>query len=290
MRSLLSLLLLFTLVVGCARKSGTEGTTDTVSTRDSGMRRPGLPTVADRIDPPIRVDAPEPAIPIEGDSITFTGSVKRGEHGVRYKMMLGRNTLLEGTVPATEPVPGDTSGRLHFATKLPRPKTDGATAGQQQPGRPMPLLLMVTLDGGDTGRGAPRVMIPLATSDTGAHTKVFNLYFRNPSMGDPKACDAVQPVKRLGPDRLQPRLMLALLVRGPSPDEQRNGYRTELPPGAIAKNYKEENGTALVDFNAEMNRVTDQCSRTAARIEIEKTLMQVPGITSVKITVEGQPF
>lgn len=289
MRSLRPLvpLLLLLLIAGCARKSGAEGGADSLATSDTSKRRPAA---AERMDPAIRVDAPEPAIPIEGDSIPFSGSVRRGEHGVRYRILQGRATLLEGTVAATEAVAGDTSGRLHFETRLPKPKGSAPTS-PEGPTRPMPMMLMVMLDGGDTGRGAPRVMMPLMTGD-GADTNAgtFNLYFRNPSMGDPKACEAVQPVRRVGPKKMQGRVVLAMLVRGPSPQEIQRGYRHEIPPGVTPRSYKEENGVAMIDFNGEMNRITDPCARTAIRAEIERTFKEMPGISSVQITVEGQPF
>jgi|GEM_PF-4782910 len=288
MRSLFLLLLLLSaaLSTGCVRKSGAEGTTDSVATSDSGARRRPV----ERMNPAIRVDSPAPAIPIDGDTVALIGSVRRGERGVIYKIVQGRTTLLEGKAAASGPVDGDTLGRLRFEARFPMPKV-ARQAPQGRDARTGRVMLTVELDGGDTGHGGPRVMMPLVTSDTAGQDRgFFNVYMRNPSMGDPKVCDAVQPLQRIGPKDLRGRMLVALLVRGPSPQEMERGYRTELPPGAVARGYKEDNGTALVDFNAEMSRVTDACARTAVRSQIEKTLLQIPGITSVKITVQGQPF
>jgi spore germination protein GerM len=85
------------------------------------------------------------------------------------------------------------------------------------------------------------------------------------------------------------RLALEELLKGPTPDEQKEGYYTSINSGVEIENFRIENGSAWVDFNDRFDEsVAGSCQVEAIRAQVEKTLLQFPSIREVQITVQGR--
>jgi len=81
---------------------------------------------------------------------------------------------------------------------------------------------------------------------------------------------------------------LRALLDGPSAEERRNGFGTEIPARTRLRDITITDGHAVADFSADLNHTAGSCSVTAARAEIERTLRQFPTVRSVTITINGE--
>ncbi len=125
-----------------------------------------------------------------------------------------------------------------------------------------------------------------ATDATGVPQQdTVRIFFSNRKL-DPQAldCAAVYPVCR-AVSRATPATALDALLRGPTAAEQRQGLDTSLPEAAKVSAVRMEGQTVRVDFEA--LPVAGSCMVTAARAQIESTLVTLPGIEHVVISVRG---
>lgn len=98
------------------------------------------------------------------------------------------------------------------------------------------------------------------------------------------------PAKRIvvGVTTLIPRVALDELLKGPSSEEQQQGYSTQLPATAKVKSLTIENKIASVDFNRELGDYGGGSSRVQGMIaQIVYTLTEFKKIEKVRILVEG---
>ena len=138
-------------------------------------------------------------------------------------------------------------------------------------------------------------------SKTTASVKV---YFPN-KITDPdvKECDNVSYVRRdveaadsvslayAGSVEEGELLYLALseLLKGPSPNEAKDGFYTSIPDMVKVKSIDVRNGIATVDFSEELNKdVAGSCRVIAIRSQLEKTAVQFDSIDSLVITVNNR--
>lgn len=127
-----------------------------------------------------------------------------------------------------------------------------------------------------------RVASPTATSS-------LQVYFTN-SQKNPGAvdCAVVFAVRRsVASTSAIARAAIEQLLRGPTVDERRNSFATEIPTGTRLKDIVINNGLAEVDFSREMNSAAGSCRVTAIRAQVERTLRQFPTVRRVVISVEG---
>ncbi len=80
---------------------------------------------------------------------------------------------------------------------------------------------------------------------------------------------------------------LAQLISGPSREEKKLGYVSEIPSDSWVYSIAITNGFALVNFSKEIDVGGGSCHKTALRAQIEKTLLQFPTVKTVEIQVEG---
>lgn len=90
-----------------------------------------------------------------------------------------------------------------------------------------------------------------------------------------------------------PAAALQLLVAGPTPAEQEQGFVPVLPPAARVLGVTIENGVATADFSREViTRSSDvACSSAAEALALSAvyfTLVQFPGVEKVRLLVEGK--
>jgi hypothetical protein len=85
------------------------------------------------------------------------------------------------------------------------------------------------------------------------------------------------------------RAALQELLKGPSPEETKEGYTTTLDPDTVISSLEIRGGTAYVEFGSELEQnVSGACRVTAMRAQITETLKQFSSVQDVVISVEGR--
>lgn len=122
-------------------------------------------------------------------------------------------------------------------------------------------------------------------------TASVTVYFPNASLaGDSTDCSLVFPVTRdfLKSDVKTETPLLELLV-GVALPEAEAGYMTEIPANVRLVDFTLIDGVFHATFSKELDEgVAGSCRVGAIRAQIEKTLMAIPGVTSVQISIEGK--
>lgn len=78
------------------------------------------------------------------------------------------------------------------------------------------------------------------------------------------------------------------LTAGPTTDEKSKGIFTEIPAQAKILNISRQSDMAVVDFNSALESYGGGATRVQALIgQIVYSFTELPGISKVKITVEG---
>ncbi len=73
------------------------------------------------------------------------------------------------------------------------------------------------------------------------------------------------------------------LLYGLTAEDVGNGYTTNIPSGTYLNRVDIDKGVATVKLSEDLNKVAGSCAVTAARAQIEKTLLQFPYISAVVI-------
>lgn len=126
----------------------------------------------------------------------------------------------------------------------------------------------------------------LSSSDVDRSFRALSVYFFNPNFSTLVPDGRLIPVIGTG----QPTTLVRYLLRGPS-TWLRPAVRTGFPAG-VELNLESvpiEAGVARVDLTSAA-ALTDDDTRAAISQQLVWTLRQVPGVTAVAITVDGQPF
>jgi len=135
----------------------------------------------------------------------------------------------------------------------------------------------------DVGDGE-KVVVGLETTIV---TVFFPNFIENPTMED---CSLVYPVERVV--RYRKSLEAAVLnevLAGVSKEEDEQGFYTSIPSEALWQDIDIVNGVASVDFNDALDEnVGGSCLISTIRSQIEQTLMQVPGVDTVRISINGE--
>ena len=114
----------------------------------------------------------------------------------------------------------------------------------------------------------------------------FNNTIFDPGLMD---CSKVFPVDReIEPTLAVGRAALEELFLGPTDDETKNGYLTNLNIGTFLSTLTIENGVAKADFTEQLQTAVGGSCRTAAiRSQITETLKQFPTVNEVIISIDG---
>lgn len=102
-------------------------------------------------------------------------------------------------------------------------------------------------------------------------------------------CSVVEPLEREVEKKYQSDVVDTVigLLTPLTEEEKQAGYSSSIPPGTLLTNVNVNNGTAIINFNAALNKIAGSCAVTAARAQIEQTLLQFPYINSVIICAGG---
>ncbi len=131
----------------------------------------------------------------------------------------------------------------------------------------------------------------VASSGVTSGSVELEVFFGN-SKRDPQElnCSHVFPVRRsvIATDAVA-RAAIEQLLRGPTPEELREGYFTSLNRDVPVRRLEIRDGTAWVDFGRAFDEgVAGSCRVEAIRAQVEQTLLQFDSVRHVRITVEGQ--
>ena len=121
-------------------------------------------------------------------------------------------------------------------------------------------------------------------------TMKLQVYFSNSNLDQEMSCKKVFPVTRIVPKTTAvARAALEQLLKGPTSQEQSNGFASLVNLGVKINSLTIDNGVAKVDFNQVFsNGVAGSCRVSLIRSQIEQTLKQFPTVKSVIISVNGK--
>jgi|GEM_PF-367081 len=107
----------------------------------------------------------------------------------------------------------------------------------------------------------------------------------NPEMLD---CRIVYPVTRIIPQTQGvASAAISELTKGPTSQEEKDGYFGAIPDGTKLNSIKITDGVALVDFNERIGDGFTSCSGSMRLNAISKTLLQFPTVKEVRYSVNG---
>jgi hypothetical protein len=162
-----------------------------------------------------------------------------------------------------------------------------ATVTFGQPATRTGVLVLDRSNPSGLAENAALVSLPVRFVASAPRRRVVRVFFNRTGSGD-DACDAVWPVARaVDPERADAGGVLAELLAGPAPAERDRGFLTNIPEGVQLRSLRMGNGTAHADFDRTLDRAAGSCRVLAVRAQIERTLLQLPGVDEVVISVEG---
>lgn len=119
--------------------------------------------------------------------------------------------------------------------------------------------------------------------------KQVNVYFVDLEKAKTSSCEADMAVPRtiLNAETFGPGAIEAL-IKGPTADEEKL-YYSAIKTDTLLQKFEIKDRVAYVDFNSSLNEgVAGSCNVIAIRSQIENTLVNLPDIDSVVISVNGQ--
>ena len=120
--------------------------------------------------------------------------------------------------------------------------------------------------------------------------KEVDIYFINSYSLEDDKCRAEVSVKRMvnNAETLGPGALLALMA-GPKESESASGLLSFINKDALLQKFELKSGVASVDFNEViLKEIKDPCATSALISQIENTLLPLPDIDSVVISVDGK--
>lgn len=157
----------------------------------------------------------------------------------------------------------------------------------EEPATGTALLVLDRSNPSGLAENAAQVAIPVRFRESAPAKRALLVFFNSTASGDDR-CEAVWPVPRAAEPSTDPaRAALTQLVGGPTAAERNRGYLTNIPPGVGIRSLRIDSDTAYADFDSTLNRVAGSCRVMAIRSQIEETLLWLPGIEAVVISVEG---
>jgi len=117
-------------------------------------------------------------------------------------------------------------------------------------------------------------------------TAYFGNTQKNKNMTD---CSIVFPLDRAVEKKYDSEVVNTVkgLLLSLNTDEASAGFFSSVPIETTLKYVKISNGVAEVGFGVGLNKIGGSCAVSAARAQIEKTLLQFPQVKSVRICVDG---
>lgn len=244
------------------------------------LRGPDGTPVADgaATDPRVRVTSPPPGA-VVSSPLTVRGEARGGwyfEAGFPVRLVDETGTEIAASVARA---------RGEWMTEEFAPFE--VSLSFEEPVAGTGLLVLDRANPSGLAENAALVAVPIRFSESAPAKRAFRLFFNRTASGDDR-CEAVWPVARAVEPTPDPaRAALAELLEGPTAAELDRGYLTNIPPGVDIRSLRVAGDTAYADFGATLNRAAGSCRVTAIRAQIEETLLQLPTVREVVISVEG---
>lgn len=279
LRTFLLATLLLSLVAGCGSadtEDAGESQTHSVKAVDTaGAGRTGG----------IRVESPRRGDTLEPGSFRISGQARTFENTVLYRLIFDDVLVL---------VKGFTTANASEVGQFGPFSLDVA----YNPDWSGNAVLEVYEEDAESGKEVNMVRIPVVIRVPAGNSKdaqSLYAYFANSTFHREEKqtedhCSEVYPVRyqlRSGSQALA-RGALYYLLKGPDEAQTKSGYRTYIPAGTRLEKVAVENGVATLGFNSGLNRIPNECERTAVHAQIEQTLAQFPNINAVAINVDGR--
>jgi spore germination protein GerM len=116
---------------------------------------------------------------------------------------------------------------------------------------------------------------------------VMQVFFNNFERS--QDCGAVFGVERTVPEtETAGTVAMQLLLEGPTQEELAQGYISNIPDGTQLNSVNVTNGTAQVDFSAQLATAAGSCTIEAIRAQVEETMLQFQNVNEVVISVDGE--
>lgn len=135
---------------------------------------------------------------------------------------------------------------------------------------------------------ADQIKIPVKFNQTDAI--IVKVFFNNEELDPEFSCNKVFPVERnVYKTEAIGRAALEELLKGPTDDEQNQGYFTSINPDVQIQSLNIKDDVATVDFNDQLEfQVGGSCRVAAIRSQITETLKQFPTVKKVIISINGR--
>jgi len=138
--------------------------------------------------------------------------------------------------------------------------------------------------------GSDQSVVTVALNLLSLKTTTVDVYFRNPKMTS-RDCSAAYPVKRsMAQTSAVGRASIYEMLKGPTADEKKLGYVTQIPGDVSLLSLIISNGEAKADFSSQLRITRNACVDNSVRHQIEQTLEQFDTVDAVEINVEGKLF
>ena len=155
-----------------------------------------------------------------------------------------------------------------------------------EPGTSLSLGFWLTMVNGEWRISRLPQGLVLSSSDVDRAFRALNVYFFDPTFASLVPDGRMIPVIGTG----QPTTLLRYLIDGPSPWLE-PAVRTGLPPAVrlSPESVPVDAGVARVNLSP-ASALADDATRRAISQQVTWLLRQVPGVSSVAITADGQPM
>lgn len=102
--------------------------------------------------------------------------------------------------------------------------------------------------------------------------------------------ELVEVSRTVSADAALVEVVLEELLKGPTPAERHQGLTTFIPKGTVVKSVSiDPDGTVHADFNEALQEGVGGSMRVMGiRRQIQASLLWIPGVTSVILSVEGR--
>lgn len=101
-------------------------------------------------------------------------------------------------------------------------------------------------------------------------------------------CDASRTLRRRVPATVSvARLLVEILVAGPTAEERAQGASHPFPSGSRVESVILRDGVLTVDFDHRLRNVGGSCAVQAIRSSVTRTLRRIPSVREVIITAGG---
>lgn len=118
--------------------------------------------------------------------------------------------------------------------------------------------------------------------------KEINVYFLKSADGS-TVCPEAVPLRRMIPNAEIPGpAALNVLIQGLNLTETESGYSTAINKETLLQKFEMKDATAYVDFSNKLDKNLNSCEKKSMLSQIEKTLLELPNIYKVVISVDDK--